>query len=103
MGGNVSTELEDEHGGLQYGLMVYCFTWDIKLPPDGGATAYARYNRIPFVDSFYYAPENVFAAVGTAIGAYSNAVTVGLENISASSVDIGVRGPGLLPELREKR
>ncbi|MEH7078513.1 prophage endopeptidase tail family protein [Bacillus velezensis] len=94
MGGNVSTELEDEHGGLQYGLMVYCFTWDIKLPPDGGATAYARYNRIPFVDSFYYAPENVFAAVGTAIGAYSNAVTVGLENISASSVDIGVRGTG---------
>ncbi|KMN54695.1 phage tail protein [Bacillus velezensis] len=94
MGGNVSTELEDEHGGLQYGLMVYCFTWDIKLPPDGGATAYARYNRIPFVDSFDYAPENVFAAVGTAIGAYSNAVTVGLENISASSVDIGVRGTG---------
>ncbi|WP_340639542.1 phage tail spike protein [Bacillus atrophaeus] len=94
MGGNVSRKLEDEHGGLQYGLMVYCFTWDITLPSDGGSTAYARYNRIPFVDSFYDAPENVFAAVGTAIGAYSNAVTVGLENISASSVDIGVRGTG---------
>ncbi|MFJ5794473.1 phage tail spike protein [Bacillus atrophaeus] len=95
MGGGVSKALQNKYGGLQHGLMTFCFTTSIGLPPGGGSTAYQKYTRLYFFDDQYnVSPEQVFAATATAVGPYSNAVTVGIENWGAETYDLGVRGTG---------
>ncbi|MEC1663016.1 phage tail spike protein [Bacillus halotolerans] len=92
--GNVTTYISDIHGGLQYNLSMCVTNVDVSMPDNGSSTAYAKVTLNPWVDAYYDTPENIFAVMATPYGAYSNAVTVGIEHQSSGGFEVHVRGTG---------
>ncbi|MGE9751355.1 phage tail spike protein [Bacillus inaquosorum] len=93
MAGNVTSLVADIHGYLQYHLVACVTQVQVVLPSSGGSTAYGT-TRVNFTDGRGGEVENIFAVFPAAYGAYSNAVTVGIEKQSSSGFTVHVRGTG---------
>ncbi|UZN53008.1 prophage endopeptidase tail family protein [Bacillus paralicheniformis] len=92
--GSIRKSITDTHGGLQHCLGVLLDEITLTMPMNGGAYGYTRFDYTLSHDGNYNKFENVFAVFGQAYGAYSNAVTVGIEKQSSSGFTIYIRGTG---------
>ncbi|AZV50368.1 hypothetical protein DIC78_15900 [Bacillus halotolerans] len=93
MAGNVTSLVADIHGYLQYHLVACVTQVQVVLPGSGGSTAYGK-TTVNFTDGRGGEVENIFAVFPAAYGAYSNAVTVGIEKQSSAGFTVHVRGTG---------
>lgn len=93
IGGSVDSKLTDIHGKLQYNLAI-CITQLRLTIMTGGATGWTSHDYT-FYDGNNNKAENIFAVFAQAYGAYSNAVTVGIEKQSSSGFTVFMRGTGV--------
>ncbi|ATH92390.1 hypothetical protein COP00_06910 [Bacillus glycinifermentans] len=93
--GSLSRSLTDTYGGLQCNLGAFVFETSVVLPSNGGSTAYNSINYTFPGDGENNKIENCSAVFPQAYGAYSSAVTVGIENQSSSGFKMYVRGTGV--------
>lgn len=92
--GSIKKKLTDIHGGLQHCLGVLLDELTLTMPMNGGAYGYTSFDYPLVGDGSYNKIENCFAVFAQAYGAYSNAVTVGIEKQSSSGFTIYIRGTG---------
>jgi|GEM_PF-3520871 len=92
--GSIRKSITDTHGGLQHCLGVLLDEITLTMPMNGGAYGYTSFDYTLYHDGSVNKIENVFAVFGQAYGAYSNAVTVGIEKQSSSGFTIYIRGTG---------
>lgn len=98
--GSIRKSITDTHGGLQHCLGVLLDEITLTMPMNGGAYGYTSFDYTLFHDGNYNKFENVFAVFGQAYGAYSNAVTVGIEKQSSSGFTIYIRGTGATSNMK---
>ncbi|MCM3425565.1 prophage endopeptidase tail family protein [Bacillus paralicheniformis] len=92
--GSITKKLTDIHGGLQHCLGVLLDEITLTMPMNGGAYGYTSFDYSLYGDGSQNKIENCFAVFAQAYGAYSNAVTVGIEKQSSSGFTIYIRGTG---------
>ncbi|MCY9153731.1 prophage endopeptidase tail family protein [Bacillus haynesii] len=92
--GSIRKRLTDIHGGLQHCLGVLLDEITLTMPMNGGAYGYTSFDYSLAGDGSQNKIENCFAVFAQAYGAYSNAVTVGIEKQSSSGFTIYIRGTG---------
>lgn len=92
--GSLKKVITDTYGGLQHCLGIFVDQTTIPMPINGGAYGYNSTEYKFSGDGEYNQIENCFAVFAQPFGAYSNAVTVGIENQSSSGFKIFMRGTG---------
>ncbi|MCY8531013.1 phage tail protein [Bacillus licheniformis] len=92
--GSLKKVITDTYGGLQHCLGIFVDQTTIPMPINGGAYGYNSTEYKFSGDGEYNQIENCFAVFAQPFGAYSNAVTVGIESQSSSGFKIFMRGTG---------
>ncbi|MDA7028451.1 prophage endopeptidase tail family protein [Bacillus sp. CLL-7-23] len=92
--GSIRSSITDTFGGLQHCLGILLDELTLIMPMNGGAYGYTSFDYKVPGDGLYNKIENIFAVFAQPYGAYSNAITVGIENQSSSGFKMFMRGTG---------
>lgn len=92
--GSLKKVITDTYGGLQHCLGIFVDQITIPMPINGGAYGYNSREYIFSGDGENNQIENCFAVFAQPFGAYSNAVTVGIESQSSNGFKVFMRGTG---------
>ncbi|MDA1477501.1 hypothetical protein [Bacillus changyiensis] len=73
------------------------------MPMNGGAYGYTSFDYKVPGDGSTNKIENIFAVFAQPYGAYSNAITVGIENQSSSGFKMFMRGTGATSNIESQK
>lgn len=99
LGINITKNLTDIWGGLQYNGMILLDYVDVSL--GSGSAAYGS-KQYFFQDTNAQKAENIFAVFAQPYGGYSNACTAGIEAMSSTGFKVFVRGTGTTSAISDR-